>query len=79
MLFRSSTALWALDAFVEALPARMRGNAQFLAHAAALRGVIIQRTGLTADDFASEAMVRVRAALDRTLGARLGFEKQHDS
>ncbi len=73
-----STAFWALDAFVEALPAKMRGNAQFLAHAAALRGVIIQRTGLTADDLSSEAMIRVRAALDRTLGARLGFEKRHD-
>lgn len=69
-----ATALWTLDAIREVVPATPRNKA-FLIFVDRARSNILTILGLTPAELGSETVVKLRQALDRTVGQRIGSVK----
>lgn len=67
-----ATVLWVLDR-LPAIVGQVSGRVDFLKRLPLLHTRIVERLGLTADDFSGEVMGRVTAGLDHAFGQRLGF------
>ncbi len=67
-----ATVLWALDR-LPSIMTKASGRDAFLMRLPLLRAGIVDRLGLTADDFAGEVMRRVAAGLDQAFGDRFGI------
>ncbi|CAA2158509.1 hypothetical protein MBRA_03779 [Methylobacterium brachiatum] len=67
-----TTALWTLDAIKSVVPLSRR-NRSFLTYVEKVRVEMMKILGLTSTELASETVIELRRALDRTIGVRLGY------
>ncbi len=67
-----ATVLWVVDRLPEFL-VRASGRSDFLKRLPLLRARIVERLGLTADDFIGEVMARITAGLDGAFAQKLGI------